>query len=361
MATILVVDDDPDNRKFLATLLASDRHRVLEASDGKEALVVSRSNRPDLVISDVLMPTMDGYEFVRQLRASSELARTPVIFWTATYLEQEAHDLARECGVYHLLSKPCEVTLLLRTVKNALEPESLSAPLAHPSEFKRQHLRLLTNKLSQQVMELEIAKKRLEATLAELAQTYDATLEGWVRALDMRDHETEGHTQRVTDLTVHLAETMGITGDELVSIRRGALLHDIGKIGIPDSILLKPGRLDEEEWKQMRLHPVHALEMLEPIPFLRTALDIPFCHHEKWDGTGYPRGLKGEHIPIAARIFAVVDVWDALCSSRPYKEAWPERRALDHLREQSGKHFDPQALNSFLRVHRQISARVERN
>jgi putative nucleotidyltransferase with HDIG domain len=190
----------------------------------------------------------------------------------------------------------------------------------------------------------------LQRSNFELALAYEATLEGWSRALDLRDKETEGHTQRVTELTMRLARTLGMTEDELVHVRRGALLHDIGKMGVPDSILHKHGSLTDEEWEIMRQHPVHAFELLSPIAYLRPALDIPYCHHEKWDGTGYPRGLKGEQIPLAARIFAVVDVWDALISDRPYCPAWPEEKALEYIREQAGKHFDPHIVELFLKV-----------
>jgi PAS domain S-box-containing protein len=182
----------------------------------------------------------------------------------------------------------------------------------------------------------------------ELIAAYDATIAGWSHAMDLRDRETEGHSQRVTELTLKLAEQMGISEQEQVHIRRGALLHDIGKLGIPDHILLKDGKLTEEEWAKMRRHPTFALEMLMPISYLRPALDIPYCHHEKWDGTGYPRGLKGEQIPLAARIFAVVDVWDALTSDRPYRSAWSKEKTLEYIREQSGRHFDPRVVEVFL-------------
>jgi HAMP domain-containing protein len=185
---------------------------------------------------------------------------------------------------------------------------------------------------------------------AELTLAYDTTLEGWARALELRDLETEGHTQRVTELAIRLARAMGVPEAELVHVRRGALLHDIGKMGIPDSILLKPGKLTDEEWQVMRRHPAYVFEMLLPIRYLRPALDIPYCHHEKWDGSGYPRGLKGEEIPLAARIFAVVDVWDALRSDRPYREAWSDEKALKYIREQAGKHFDPRVVEAFLQM-----------
>ncbi|MDQ7839494.1 MAG: GAF domain-containing protein [bacterium] len=188
----------------------------------------------------------------------------------------------------------------------------------------------------------------LQRSHLELAFAYDATLEGWGRALDLRDRETEGHTRRVTELTLRLARDMRVPEAELVHVRRGSLLHDIGKMGVPDAILLKPGPLTDDEWEVMRRHPTLAREMLAPIPFLRPALDIPYCHHERWDGTGYPEGLAGEHIPTTARIFAVADVWDALRSDRPYRQAWSEEEALAYIRKQAGKHFDPEVARRFL-------------
>jgi PAS domain S-box-containing protein/putative nucleotidyltransferase with HDIG domain len=194
----------------------------------------------------------------------------------------------------------------------------------------------------------------LHRTYDELTLAYDSTIEGWSRALDHRDKETEGHSQRVTELTVKIARTMGIKEEELVNIRRGALLHDIGKLGVPDNILLKPGKLTDEEWEFMKRHPKIAYEILSPISFLRTAIDIPYYHHEKWDGTGYPLGLKREQIPISARIFAIVDVWDALCSDRPYRPAWPKEKVIQHISSLAGTHFDPEVADIFLKlVHEQ--------
>ncbi len=186
----------------------------------------------------------------------------------------------------------------------------------------------------------------------ELVLAYDATLEGWARALELRDVETSGHSQRVTTLTVRLARMIGIAEDEMDHIRRGAILHDVGKIAIPDSILLKPGPLTDLEYGIMQLHTTYAYDMLSPIPFLRPALDIPYCHHEKWDGTGYPRGLKGKDIPLPARMFAVVDVYDALRSDRPYRKQWSEQAVWEFLQEQSGKHFDPDVVEVFLQLMR---------
>jgi len=190
----------------------------------------------------------------------------------------------------------------------------------------------------------------LERRNMELRLAYEATIEGWSRAMDLRDKETEGHTRRVTELTVQMARAMGLPEDRIVHIRRGALLHDIGKLGVPDHILLKTGPLTEEEWVIMRQHTTFAYEMLYPIEYLRPAIDIPYCHHERWDGKGYPRGLKGREIPLAARLFAPVDVWDAVTSDRPYRPAWPREKAIAALREGAGSHFDPEAVTFLLQV-----------
>ncbi len=192
--------------------------------------------------------------------------------------------------------------------------------------------------------------ENLQRTNIELGLAYETTLEGWSDALDLRDKETEGHTQRVTNLTLKLAEAMGVSDKDRVQIRRGALLHDIGKMGIPDRILLKPDVLTSEEWEIMRQHPVYAYNLLSKIDYLRPALDIPYCHHERWDGSGYPRGLKAESIPLSARVFAVVDVWDALRSDRPYRPAWSKEQTLSHIKSLSGAHFDPKVVEAFLKM-----------
>ncbi len=204
---------------------------------------------------------------------------------------------------------------------------------------------------SQAAIAIDAARvfEELKRSNADLARAYDTTLEGWSRALDLRDKETEGHSRRVTELTLRLArEALGLGEAELVQVQRGALLHDIGKMGVPDNILLKPGKLSDEEWAVMRLHPTYAYELLSPIEYLRPALEIPYNHHEKWDGSGYPRGLEGEAIPLAARLFAIVDVWDALRSDRPYRAAWPEAKVREHIRASAGTHFDPQLVEVFL-------------
>jgi PAS domain S-box-containing protein len=184
----------------------------------------------------------------------------------------------------------------------------------------------------------------------DLRLAYETTIEGWSKALDLRDKETEGHTLRVTEMTVALARMAKIPETEIVHVRRGALLHDLGKMGIPDHILHKPDKLTDKELVIMRKHPTFAYELLCPIEYLRPCLSIPHSHHEKWDGTGYPQGLKGEQIPLPARLFAIVDAWDALTSDRPYRKAWPREKAIEYLRQQSGSHFDPQVVELFLRM-----------
>ncbi len=203
-------------------------------------------------------------------------------------------------------------------------------------------------KIEESKVRLSEANEALIAKNTELMIAYDSTIAGWGKALDLRDKETEDHSQRVTEMTLRTARLYGMSENELVHVRRGALLHDIGKMGVPDSILLKEETLTPEEEKIMQNHPQNVFNILMPIAYLRPALDIPYCHHEKWDGSGYPRGLKGEEIPLAARIFALSDNWDALISERRYRKAWPREKVVEYFRSQAGKHFDPGLVDLFL-------------
>ncbi len=188
-----------------------------------------------------------------------------------------------------------------------------------------------------------LARQQIDAVL-------DAMVTAWTRQLSLRNHEQEDHLQRVARLTLRVAQAMGIGADELRYIRYGALLHDLGKLAVPESILAKPGPLTDDEWRIVLTHPEHARHMLAAVPYLGRAIDIPYAHHERWDGTGYPRGLRGEQIPLAARIFAVVDVWDTLCSDRPYRKRWAPERAREHIRALAGTSFDPAVVDAFLKV-----------
>jgi len=212
---------------------------------------------------------------------------------------------------------------------------------------------------SRDISERKRAEKALQVAHENLQEAYEKTIEGWVRALDLRDRETEGHTQRVTELTLKVARTLGFNEDELAHIRRGALLHDMGKMAIPDEILQKPGPLNEAEWEKMRHHPIYAYEMLSHIAYLHPALEIPFHHHERWDGSGYPRGLRGEEIPLAARLFAIIDVWDALSSDRPYRKKLPRGEVVQYIKEKSGILFDPKLVDIFFAVIQETPAHPE--
>jgi len=249
-------------------------------------------------------------------------------------------------AAYHLLSILCAPLKLKDELIGVIYVDNR----AQSGIFQNDDLNLISSFANQAAVAIENARlfDDLQASNRELQEAYQATLEGWVRALDLRDKETENHTRRVTAITEKLAAAMGIGGEELLNIKRGALLHDIGKMAIPDGILLKPGALTPEERLHIEKHPMYAYEMLNPIRFLQPALDIPFCHHEKWDGSGYPRRLKGEEIPLAARIFAVADVWDALVSNRPYRRGLEPQDVKERIRQQSGTHFDPQVVEAFL-------------
>jgi HD-GYP domain-containing protein (c-di-GMP phosphodiesterase class II) len=238
----------------------------------------------------------------------------------------------------------CKPLIAKGEIKGVLEVFHRSPLYPEPEWFD--FLETIANQAAIAIDNLELFES-LQRSNMDLSIAYDATIEGWSRTLDLRDRETEGHSQRVAENSVNLARVMGVSEVDLIQVRRGALLHDMGKMGIPDSILLKPGSLTEEEWQVMRKHPGIAYKMLSPIAFLRHALDIPYCHHEKWDGTGYPRGLVGEQIPLAARIFAVVDVWDALMSNRPYRQAWPEEKTCEYIRQATGTHFDLKVVDAF--------------
>jgi HD-GYP domain-containing protein (c-di-GMP phosphodiesterase class II) len=208
-------------------------------------------------------------------------------------------------------------------------------------------LEMLANEAAIAIDNIQMFQELQQSNL-ELVMAYDATIDSLAQALDLRDAETGGHSRHVVDLTLKLARSLGIQGGALAHIRRGSMLHDIGKMGVPDILLRKPGPLTEEEWVIMRQHPILAHTLMSRIPYLRQALDIPYCHHEKWDGSGYPRGLKGEEIPLAARIFAAADVYDVMTSDRPYRKALTEQEALDYIRSQAGKHFDPKVAQAFL-------------
>jgi putative two-component system response regulator len=318
---ILIIDDEPIARMTLKALLANEPYELHFADNGVDGLATATSIQPDVVLLDVMMPHMNGFDVCKVIRSTYTLNEVPVLFIT-TLDDRESKLAGLKAGADDFLSKPFDGVELL-------------ARLRGMTRLNRYRL---------------IAEQRraLENLNSKLLSAYDKTIEGWSNALDLRDKETEGHSQRVTAKTLIVAKAYGMAEEELNQVRRGALLHDVGKLGIPDSILLKPEKLTDEEWHIMKQHPTLAFQWLSQIGYLQPSLDIPYCHHEKWDGTGYPRGLKGEAIPIAARIFAVIDVWDALISDRPYRGALTREEASQIIMKESGKHFDPAIVEIFM-------------
>ena len=325
---VLIVDDEYAGRETLQSVLEGEGYQLEMAENGLQAIEKAKELSPDVILLDVMMPGMTGFEVCQRIRSDPEIAEIPIIVLTALD-DRESLLTALKAGADDFISKP-------------FDRYELRARLLGITRLNRYQ------KLIQE-------RTKLQEANAQLLAAYEATIEGWSHALDLRDRETEGHSRRVTELTVKLAQALDMSADEIMNLRRGALLHDMGKIGIPDSILHKPAALTEEEWAVMRKHPQFVYDMLYSVEYLRPALDIPYCHHEKWDGTGYPRGLKGEAIPLVARLFTIVDVWDALTSDRPYRPAWSQEEALTYIREQSGKHFDPQVVDLFFKVIRKES------
>lgn len=324
-ATILIVDDELAGRRTMEALLLNQGYTLTFAENGYEAIQKTLATKPDLVLLDLVMPEMNGFEVCRSLRERTEVAEIPIVIITSLD-ERQARLQGLEAGADDFISKPFDGTELRARVRT----------ITRLNRYRK----------------LRMEHERLEGALRDLELAYEATLAGWVYAIDLRDHETDGHTQRVTEMTLQLAYTVGMSKEELVHVRRGALLHDIGKLGIPDAILSKPTALSPAEWEIMRKHPIYAQEWLQKIEYLRPAMDIPVAHHEKWDGTGYPYGLEREKIPLAARCFALADVWDSLGSPRPHKPAWDQAKVLDYIRAQSGRHFDPNLVDLFLMLAR---------
>ena len=322
-STILIVDDEISGLHTLESILDGQGYQIVMAQSGPEALEKTRALLPDVILLDVMMPGMDGFEVCRSIRNDPLLAEIPIIMLTALD-DRKSLLIGLESGADDYITKP-------------YDRYELRARLLGITRLNR--YRKLLNE-----------RANLEEAHEKLLSAYDATIEGWSHAMDLRDKETEGHTLRVTELSEKLGKIMGIENEELVYMRRGSLLHDIGKLGVPDAILLKPDKLTDEEWVIMHQHPKYAYDMIQHIEYLRPALDIPYCHHEKWDGSGYPRGLKGNDIPLQARIFAIIDVWDALTSDRPYRPAWDRKKVLEYIKNQSGKHFDPHVVDQFIKM-----------
>jgi putative nucleotidyltransferase with HDIG domain len=330
---ILVVDDEEAIREVVATLLEAQGYSCTVVQNGKLALQKFLGDSHDLVLSDIVMPEMDGLKLLEKVRAHNQ--DVPVIMVTAMHDISTALEAIRH-GAYDYILKPFEKDQLYVSVRRALEHRRL----------------VLENRNYQRNLEQLVEKRtaQLSTALAELEQSYDYTLVALGGALDLKDAETEGHCQRVTAFTICIAKAIGVEANELRQIARGAFLHDIGKMGIPDIILRKPGPLTDEERAIMRKHSEIGYAVLEKIPFLREPADIVLSHQERYDGTGYPRGLKGEQIPLGARIFAIADTLDAMISDRPYRKALPLSEARAEIERFAGTQFDPKVVQVFLKM-----------
>jgi putative nucleotidyltransferase with HDIG domain len=323
---ILIVDDETHIRDLLAQKLVSSGFETDTAKDGFDALKLIHQNGYRLVLSDVNMPGLSGLQMLEYLkRLNPDL---PVVMLSAVKDISTLRHAVRE-GAYDYLLKPCDYEELLKTVKRGLERSRL----------------VRENKEYQVKLEERVADQNVQ-----LANLYVDTVTALVSALDSREHETANHSLRVTLYALTLAEQVGVSKEQLPDIIKGALLHDVGKIGVPDHILLKPGKLTPEEWVEMRKHPQIGYDMLKNIKFLEKAVEVVYCHQEKFDGTGYPQGLAGEGIPIGARVFAVADTLDAMTSDRVYRKALSYDIARAEMIKYSGTQFDPQVVNAFLEI-----------
>ena len=333
--TVLVVDDERVNINVLAELLRDD-YQVLAAKDGEQALNrVKGDTPPDLILLDVMMPGIDGYEVCRRLKGDPETSDIPVIFVTAmSDVGNEAHGL--DLGAVDYITKPISPSVVEARVRTHLSLRDAK------EELKNQN----------QILEVKVAERteELRERNEELLETRLEIIRRLGRASEYKDNETGLHVIRMSHYSRILAKAAGLADDRVETIFQAAPMHDVGKIGIPDRILLKPGKLDDDEWKIMRKHPAIGAGIIgrQDNPLLEVSRVVALTHHEKWNGKGYPRGLKGEEIPIEGRIVSVADVFDALTTARPYKEAWSVERAIDLLKEEAGEHFDPELVPLFI-------------
>jgi response regulator RpfG family c-di-GMP phosphodiesterase len=330
---ILIVDDDESVREVISVLLKEEGYNCIVAAGAETALDLASAEETPLVISDMKMPGRDGLWLLENFR--QKYPDTSVIMLTGYGDTEAAVDCLRRGAVDYLL-KPPKLTDLIRAIERALAKRRIELA-------RKRYQKKLERKVRDRTSELRTAFRNI-------AETYQNTLLALVAALDAREHETSDHSQRVVRYTTAIAQRLGIKAEELEEIGRGALLHDIGKIGVPDAVLLKPGKLTQEEWKEMRKHPDIGHQMIHNIPFLSTPAQIVLSHQERWDGEGYPRKLTGPEIHIGARIFAVADTLDAMTSDRPYRQGTTFSNAIHEIQRCKGTQFDPEVVRAFVDI-----------
>jgi response regulator RpfG family c-di-GMP phosphodiesterase len=341
---IVVVDDEVAIREVLADGLEAFGFEIITAEDAAAAFEMASRGDVALVLTDIEMPGESGVSLLRRLKAA--FPDVDVVMVTGVVDIQTALDAIRQ-GASDYISKPFNLDEVRIVVDRTLEKRRL----LRENRAYQVHLEAMVEARTREVVD---KSQEIERLFRDLESSYEATLQAMVTALDFRDNETLGHSRRVVDYAVLVATGMGVREPDLGWIRRGAILHDIGKIGVSDSTLRKPGKLDADEWVEMKKHPEMGWRMLQHVPFLAPALDIVYCHQERWDGTGYPRGLKGEQIPLGARIFAVVDTFDAMTSDRPYRAALTIEDARAEVGRFAGIQFDPQVAQAFLAIEAEV-------
>jgi len=346
-AEILIVDDEPIIREILTRKLRDSGYSPIPAENAFEALNTMREHPCSLVLSDIMMPGMDGIALLKALRAA--YPDTAVVMITAVSNVSMAIEALRE-GAYDYLIKPFNLEEVVLSVRNALEKRRLILE----NRLYQEHLGEIVKAQTEEIRQLLTTEQEriceLNKAVEEIDVTHSATLDALSTALDYRDNETEGHSQRVVRYSLEIGSVLGLERHDLEILGRGTLLHDIGKIGVPDAVLWKPGKLTDEEWIEMRSHMEYGYRMLKHIPFLRDAAMIMLHHHERFDGTGYPQGLKEHDIVIGARIFAIADTYDAMTTDRPYRKALTDQDAREEIARCCGSQFDPAVVEAFFNI-----------